>query len=688
MRRLVISVISFMMFFAGIGAASPVSAADNTPQAQSLAIHWEKNSLGSQKSIKATAYNGKDLYVAISSETVKISKDGVNWKEQPLGLELRAKYTSEIYAVTYGTDAFVAVGSEGNILRSRDGIKWERMESGLGQASYVSDKSLYSIVWDGKQYIAVGANGLFITSKDGSRWNVTPYEHVTGQKSNDPWNFYDIKVLDGKYYIVGGSIWKSGAIIRSDNGKDWKVVLKNSEDIIQSIAYNGETLVASGGSGMMFTSRDGLVWSLNKERLPIIWGFDVIWNGSLFFLNAEGTLLQEGSSALRTFTSKDGQAWTELTQWQLKYTGGKAASYPASLNGLLYDGKQMLALNERNEVMTTSSATNLRQWNSADANAKYQKMNASNLIYTGDKYFITPFTFSEGLKVSEDGEHWTSIQEKLQQQTGYNKIFIDQIAWYGEEFVAIGKVWGDGWEFRAFRSPDGYTWSIEPLTVQNISADEYEWLSIEKIELLGSKLLMVGNYYTVKNNQRQVPTGFIATSTDGATWFMPSKPFENIRLYSLAYGDGTYVLTGSKTETTGYGSVSSGSLIYTSHDLTQWSAAYTNESYSVQPLHWNGKQFITSAFDSGTTKFLISADAKTWKVVSLPNKTVPSPNEIAWNGFYYIGVGNYGKLIYSQDGTTWSTLPFVNYTEDLQHIIWDGSRWMTGGPNALFIGTP
>lgn len=30
----------------------------------------------------------------------------------------------------------------------------------------------------------------------------------------------------------------------------------------------------------------------------------------------------------------------------------------------------------------------------------------------------------------------------------------------------------------------------------------------------------------------------------------------------------------------------------------------------------------------------------------------------------------------------------MNYTEDLQNVIWDGQRFMTGGPDAVFYSTP
>ncbi len=686
MRRLVVGILILAMVSLSASAWPLPSYAAAAPQGKVPSIRWEKNHLGSEKQIKATAYDGKGMYVAIGDELVKTSPDGVHWEKHPLGVQLTAKYTSDIHAVAYGKDAFVAVGSEGNILRSRDGVKWERIDSGLGQAAYVGDKALYSIVWDGEQYVAVGANGLVITSKDGSRWTVIPYDQITGQKDNEPWHFYTIKYLNHKYFILGGSIWKSGAIIESDNGKDWKVVEKNTEDILQSIAYNGSTYVASGGSGIIVYSTDGSKWTRVKQRLPIIWGFEVVWNGNNFFLSAEGSLVRKDNSILRTFTSPDGQKWKELDQFQFQYQGVKNENYAHLLTGLLYDGKQLLAVNEKNEIAVSSD---LQHWSSSDYNAQYQKVDASDIQFAGGKYFITPHTSSEGLLVSDDGEHWSNVQQSLQKLAGNEEVFIQHVTWTGNQFLAIGNIWDHGWKEKSFVSPDGYSWTMNPLTIQGLSPAEYEWLSFENIEILGNKLVMLGNYYTVKDGQAHENVGFVATSDNGSVWSM-QKSFPNIHFSDLAYGNRTYILTGAKSEKTSFGSTSQGSQLYTSTNLIDWNLSYSSNVGTINQIYWNGKQFAASGFlyenGSSKTRFLLSADSKQWKEYSFPFPNVPYPNEITWNGSYYIGVCNYGKVIYSMDGTKWSRIDFMNYTEDLQTVIWDGSKFITGGPDAVFFG--
>lgn len=61
-----------------------------------------------------------------------------------------------IKQLIYGNKEFIAVGSGGLILRSKDGKAWNRLDSGTYQ-------SLNGIVWDGKQYLIVGDRGVFLT---------------------------------------------------------------------------------------------------------------------------------------------------------------------------------------------------------------------------------------------------------------------------------------------------------------------------------------------------------------------------------------------------------------------------------------------------------------------------------------------------------------------------------------------
>lgn len=76
-----------------------------------------------------------------------------------IGFALQKNHTSNnlvIKQLIYGNKEFIAVGSGGLILQSKDGKAWKRLDSGTYQ-------SLNGIVWDGKQYLIVGDRGVFLT---------------------------------------------------------------------------------------------------------------------------------------------------------------------------------------------------------------------------------------------------------------------------------------------------------------------------------------------------------------------------------------------------------------------------------------------------------------------------------------------------------------------------------------------
>jgi photosystem II stability/assembly factor-like uncharacterized protein len=76
-----------------------------------------------------------------------------------IGYGLQKNHTPRnqvIKQLIYGNKEFIAVGSGGLILQSKDGKAWKRLDSGTYQ-------SLNGVVWDGKRYLIVGDRGVFLT---------------------------------------------------------------------------------------------------------------------------------------------------------------------------------------------------------------------------------------------------------------------------------------------------------------------------------------------------------------------------------------------------------------------------------------------------------------------------------------------------------------------------------------------
>ncbi|MDT7910160.1 MAG: hypothetical protein RQ912_09555, partial [Thermus sp.] len=100
---------------------------------------------------------GNGLFVAVGSRgTILTSRDGVNWTEQTSGTGNR------LNGVTYGNGLFVAVGRHGTILTSRDGVNWTEQTSKAGLNGVTYGNGLFVAV--GRDVGSYGDYGIILTS--------------------------------------------------------------------------------------------------------------------------------------------------------------------------------------------------------------------------------------------------------------------------------------------------------------------------------------------------------------------------------------------------------------------------------------------------------------------------------------------------------------------------------------------
>ena len=78
--------------------------------------------------------------------------DGDWWTQASSGTSER------INDIAWGSDRFVAVGSDGTIVYSSDGITWNTATSNA------TSNDLRGIAWNGTRFVAVGLNGTIVVS--------------------------------------------------------------------------------------------------------------------------------------------------------------------------------------------------------------------------------------------------------------------------------------------------------------------------------------------------------------------------------------------------------------------------------------------------------------------------------------------------------------------------------------------
>jgi photosystem II stability/assembly factor-like uncharacterized protein len=183
--------------------------------------------------------NGK--YVAVGTSItnkgrIAYSTDAENWTIakiptfwDPLGITLPADHP--LNSVCYGNNRFVAVGQQGDIYSSTDGITWQKEED-----NHIN-KNLNEITYNstGGKFIAVGDNGTIITSTSGQNnsWTV--------RQSNTNKNLNGICWGTDRYLAVG----QNGTILKSNNGEIWTVIPLEETTIIlpnqQTFAFHPAT---------------------------------------------------------------------------------------------------------------------------------------------------------------------------------------------------------------------------------------------------------------------------------------------------------------------------------------------------------------------------------------------------------------------------------------------------------------
>lgn len=211
------------------------------------------------------------------------STDGLSWTRQT-----NPSPTANLNSAKYGGN-YLAVGSAGAVLLSSDAITWTQQVSGTGN-------DLYALATNSAgQYVATGASGTIIASSNGTTWGT-----ATSGTTNP---LYAVTYGNGRYVAVGAN----GTLLASTDGITWLSENSGTSLDLKGIAY-GATLatatvasvpifVAVGDAGTMVTSTDGLTWTAAQTAITsntltaIDFGrqFVAVGTGGVIFTSTDGT---------------------------------------------------------------------------------------------------------------------------------------------------------------------------------------------------------------------------------------------------------------------------------------------------------------------------------------------------------------------------------------------------------------
>jgi len=247
-------------------------------------------------------HDGKQ-YVMYTDVGIYTSANGVQWKL----LKKVALRPVHLNSMAVGGGKLVAVGGEVDDYypkaeKAADRELWSIDSKGVNRSSLEFGKfPLYDVLWTGSQFFAVGAEGLMMTSKDGVKWSKAAAAPVKEELSR-------IIKANGIYYVTGSN----GLIMTSKDLKTWTKHKTNTTASIYSIAWSGKKFVAVGQWGVTLVSDNGTVWKAGKQiKSPngdAIYNLsDVIWGNGMFIITAAQRYHVDREYAL--FKSEDGTKW-------------------------------------------------------------------------------------------------------------------------------------------------------------------------------------------------------------------------------------------------------------------------------------------------------------------------------------------------------------------------------------------
>jgi hypothetical protein len=427
---------------------------------------------------------------------IATSPDGLTWTNQPQLATTQWGTASMGTSIAYGaTTGFVVGGQYGRIAKSVDAATWTYIADDPLLSSYDWQASVASfnqprfdvmdIVWGNNQFVSVGRGGRVATSPDGVTWTL---RETLGRK-----NRYLSNIFSGATMIT-----PAGLI---------------------AIAWGNGTYVAGGTGGTIYTSPNGITWTLRSQYdpttlpVPPLTGeiLSIVFDGSRFVALSLSKELASSPDGI-TWSPVTGAGGTTSTSWFPAGQGIAAAAITSAK--LLYAGGRYVCVATQNSggyVNLTTTTLGNTTWTqlsgfSAATSLSTAMQGGSDIpksvaIAYGNNTYVA-VSWTGGIAKSSDGLNWTNVAP--------DKFFVDGtvVTWTGSKFVAAG-LYG-----RTATSVDGTTWVYDKQLVDIFSEISNPgnanrlWTRFKVTDMCwtGTQFIAVGE------------TGIVATSPDGFAW--------------------------------------------------------------------------------------------------------------------------------------------------------------------------
>jgi hypothetical protein len=613
-------------------------------------------------------------YVAVGEDgTILHSKNGMDWTFAKSGVK------GMLQAIAYGNGLFVAVGDDQTVLTSKDGVAWKKQKftlssktvSTLKGSSYVPEfahdyiTTSTGIIWDGKQFV-MHTEFTNYYLEDSNRISQTKLSLISTSRDGVTWSTAQIsdylfdsarklKYIKGVYYLFSNQ-----TIFTSKNLKKWtELPLEGVQDA--AIGPKGYVLGIAMREGpyphagsMLVTGIQSNV-DIGKAKKVIDFGIDGV--RSVDYMNGSYVMsMFDGAIAV----SSNGTAWT--LSYPFAGSGDSDSQLALSqtsnrtkLNKTIWDGKQYITVGDYGTILYSSDLKDFEKGSIKDV-AMIAGGNLKGIKYEKGLYFT--YGTNGNLFVSRDGTEWSSFLS-TDTDGAVNRISssdtIEDAAFNGRDFALI----------------TFYTYNAINFSAEAVYYPESGSLQNSPLEAFNVPydVKWKGGSIVARFKDGNVHTFDTATGKWSTSGTSKDQRLDNSVL--KASGNGTTVkskgLSGSNTSSST--DVSKEELV-----KSNWLIGL---SYLDGKNKWKEAQYtLYSAYELARGKYVLQMDH-----VHSGNFRI---NALIYGNKEFVAVGSGGLIIQSKDGKSWTRLESGTY-QNLNGVLWDGKQYYIVGDRGVFL---
>lgn len=241
---------------------------------------WRQVAAPTANNLWSVAAGGGTFIAVGENGTILSSADGLAWTQQESGT------TAWLVGVAFGDGHFTAVGDHGTILTPTDGVGWTPRTSGTTQR-------LNGVARGVDRWLAVGEASTVLSSVDGVTWTVAP-------ESKDSWFPVPAGWLHGLCFGYGQFVatGQHGNIATTADAVWLQDRSVPTAANLEGVTYGRHQFVAVADDGVVLTSADGVEWRGHAVPKPL--RALTVFNEQYVAAASDGTIA----------TSPDAIAWT------------------------------------------------------------------------------------------------------------------------------------------------------------------------------------------------------------------------------------------------------------------------------------------------------------------------------------------------------------------------------------------